>query len=111
MSDYVDNDMQLAPCENLDGIDWSAEYQSIMQEPWMDFVDWSSYETPDQGAAALHGDGTSFLEKTPWIRHEASRPLSVASKDALPNLSNAMLNLDATISSTMRHLQDSLVQH
>lgn len=63
MSEYLDNNMQFAPFdpnEDLSAIDWNAEYQEIMQEPWMDplnFFDWDAYAPHDQGAdAALPGN-------------------------------------------------------
>jgi hypothetical protein len=44
MSDYVDHDMQLGVAdEGLDSTDWGALQQEVMQEPWMDFIDWSAY--------------------------------------------------------------------
>lgn len=57
MSDYVNNDAQFAPFdleEDLNLVDWSAEYESLMQEPWfdpMDYSDWDAYVASDQGAA------------------------------------------------------------
>jgi hypothetical protein len=62
MSDFIDDDMQLAPLdENVESVDWDAQYDAIMQEPWSnehwDRVDWSGYEMHDQGAEALPGIG------------------------------------------------------
>ena len=62
MSDYVSNDTQFGPFdpdEDLSAIDWNAELQDIMQEPWldpMDFFDWGAYATHDQGTAVLPGN-------------------------------------------------------
>lgn len=54
MSDYVNNDAQFAPFdpnEDLSLVDWSAEYEEIMQVPGldpMDYFDWDAYVAPDR---------------------------------------------------------------
>jgi hypothetical protein len=59
MSDYVNNDAQFAPFdpnEDLGAVDWNAEFQDIMQETWLDPLDyfgWDAYAAHDQGAATV----------------------------------------------------------
>ena len=54
MSDFVDYDMQLAPMEDLDSMDWAALNEEVMWEPWMDQIDWT--ECLDQGANVVAPD-------------------------------------------------------
>ena len=54
MSDFVDYDMQLAPIEGLDSIDWAASNEEVMWEPWMDQIDWTG--CLDLGADAAAAD-------------------------------------------------------
>ncbi|KAF1950428.1 hypothetical protein CC80DRAFT_539671 [Byssothecium circinans] len=60
MSDYVPDDMQLA---HLNSIDWSAVHEEIMQEPWMDLIDWPEH---DGYESALCSGRTAEME-TPGI--------------------------------------------
>lgn len=57
MSDYVHYDMQLAPLEDVDSIDWAALAEEVLQEPWLEDFDWTGYyeQDQDQGAEAAPG--------------------------------------------------------
>ena len=64
MSDNVANEMQSTLCDPNEVFDWAAEYESIMQEAWLDDLDpmvdafdWDGEELPGQGTAVvLPGD-------------------------------------------------------
>ena len=64
MSDNVANEMQSTLYDPNEVVDWAAEYESIMQEPWLersdpmvDAFDWDGEGLPDRGTAVvLPGD-------------------------------------------------------